>query len=101
MKYIFDSSFLKFDKALVKEFGEIKNRMCRYNISVTLKTSEYRHRGLPSSGSSSRGQKTYEILLFTILINSYSFTDNPNIVIPVFREDDEQVAMSVIPILNS
>jgi len=52
MNYIFDSSFLKFDKALVKEFVEIKNRMCRYNISVTLKRSEYRYRGLPSSGNS-------------------------------------------------
>jgi hypothetical protein len=55
MNYIFDSSFLKLDKALAKEFGEIKNRMCRYNISVTLKSSEYRYRGLPASGNS-RGQ---------------------------------------------
>ncbi len=42
MNYVFDSSFLKQDKILAKEFSEIKNRMCRYNISITLKYSEYR-----------------------------------------------------------
>jgi len=44
MNYIFDSSFLKLDKALAREFNEIKNRMCRYNISVTLRSSEYRQK---------------------------------------------------------
>jgi hypothetical protein len=33
----------------------------------------------------------HELLLFTIVINSYSFTETPNIIIPVFREEDEQV----------
>jgi hypothetical protein len=42
MNYIFDSSFLKLDKNLAREFNEIKNRMCRYNISVTLRRTEYR-----------------------------------------------------------
>jgi hypothetical protein len=86
MNYIFDSSFLKLDKALAREFSEIKNRMCRYNISVTLRSSEYRQK---SGTCNFKTQQVQEILLFTILINSYSFTDTPNIVIPVFREDDE------------
>jgi hypothetical protein len=37
MNFMFDSSFLKHDKGLVREFPEIKNRMCRYNISVTMR----------------------------------------------------------------
>jgi len=51
MNYIFDSSFLKEDKALAKEFSEIKNRMCRYNISVTLRSSEFRMKQINGSSN--------------------------------------------------
>jgi hypothetical protein len=88
MNFYFDSSFLKIDKALAKEYSEIKNRMCRYNISVTLKRAEYKK--VIGSGTF-KSCITHEMCLFTILINSYAFTDTPNIIIPVFREEEEQV----------
>jgi hypothetical protein len=88
MNFYFDSSFLKNDKALAKEYSEIKNRMCRYNISVTLKRAEYKK--VIGTGSF-KSCITHEMCLFTILINSYAFTDTPNIIIPVFREEEEQV----------
>jgi len=56
--------------------------MCRYNISVSMRRTEYRLRAKDLKLS-------HEILLFTIVINSYSFTDSPNIIIPVFRDEDE------------
>lgn len=86
---MFDTGVLKQDKGLVREFPEIKNRMCRYNISVTMRRSEYRQR--VGSGSF-KTMTVHELLLFTIVINSYSFTDTPNIIIPVFREEEQQVA---------
>lgn len=98
MNFVFDSSGLKTDKALAREFGEIKNRMCRYNISVTLRRTEYKLRSRQQAHS--RSYTLHEVLLFTIVINSYSFTDTPNILIPVFRDDDEQVAQVMIPILH-
>lgn len=85
MNFVFDSSALKNEKSLAKEFAEIKNRMCRYNISVSMRRTEYRLR-------SKDFKLSHEILLFTIVINSYSFTDTPNIIIPVFRDEDEQFA---------
>lgn len=93
MNFCFDSSFLKNDKALAKEYSEIKNRMCRYNISVTLKRAEYKK----TIGTGNfKSCITHELCLFTILINSYAFTDTPNIIIPVFREDEEQVSQMMI-----
>lgn len=44
MNFVFDTGELKRDKGLAREFAEIKNRMCRYNISVTMRRSEYRQR---------------------------------------------------------
>jgi hypothetical protein len=98
MNFIFDSSFLKNDKALAKEFSEIKNRMCRYNISITLRRAEYKK--MVGTGNF-KSIVIHEICLFTILINSYSFTDTPNIIIPVFREDEEQVAQLMVPMLHA
>jgi hypothetical protein len=38
------------------------------------------------------------MLLFTIVINSYAFTDTPNIIIPVFREEEDmQVGQVALP----
>ena len=90
MNFVFDTSSLKTDKGLAKEFAEIKNRMCRYNISVSMRRTEYRLKAKDFKFS-------HEILLFTIVINSYSFTDTPNIVIPVFRDEDEQFASVPAP----
>lgn len=97
MNFIFDSSFIKNDKALAKEFSEIKNRMCRYNISVTLKRVEYKK---AIGHGSFKSFVSHELCLFTILINSYAFTDTPNIIIPVFREEEEQVGQMMIPVMK-
>ena len=88
MNFLFDTSRIKLDKGLVKEFSEIKNRMCRYNISVTMRRSNYRQR---INKGNFHSTTFHSMLLFTIVINSYSFTDTPNIIIPVFREDEEQI----------
>lgn len=37
------------------------------------------------------------MILFTIVINSYSFTDTPNIIIPVFRDEEDQIAQYLMP----
>lgn len=42
LNFLFDSSKIKQNKSLVKEFNEIKNRMCRYNISIAMRRSNYR-----------------------------------------------------------
>lgn len=98
MNFIFDTSALKLDKGLAKEFSEIKNRMCRYNISVSMRRTEYRQRISigAKGGEAFKPMMSHEMLLFTIVINSYSFTDTPNIIIPVFRDDDEQIGQ-IIP----
>lgn len=88
MNFGFDTSALKLDKGLAKEFREIKNRMCRYSISVTMRRSEYR---LRIQSGNYKSINVHEMLLFTIVINSYSFTETPNIIIPVFREEEEQI----------
>jgi hypothetical protein len=50
MNFIFNTGILKKDKGLAREFAEIKNRMCTYYISVTMRRSEYRLRGLMTGG---------------------------------------------------
>lgn len=98
MNFIFNTGLLKKDKGLVREFLEIKNRMCTYYISVTMRRSEYRLRTSIGSHGNLKNMSVHEMLLFTIVINSYAFTDTPNIIIPVFRdEEDMQVGQMVIP----
>lgn len=94
---MFDTSSIKRDKSILKEFAEIKNRMCRYNVNISMRRSEYRL-SRPQNVYQNKSRNLYnskaalnihELLTFTLIINSYSFTDTPNIIIPIFREEEE------------
>jgi len=59
--FIFDTSWLKNDKYLKKEFHDLTGRMRRYNVFVSMKKYEFK----------ASASILHEILLFTIEIISF------------------------------